>query len=410
MKFRIYLLLIIFTLMSVLWNCSDNVSSDPEDLLDERGQLVEVTSKTIISKPTIQTILMFFGNSANTEFVPEYEVEIASIIYRTIDPNGNIVDASGVVIYPHIDESFPMVSWHHGTQTKRSNVGSQNFYNAFDGIIAASLGYIVSEPDYLGLGVSQMLHPYHHEETSASTSIDMMRAARQYCNQNEIVYNDKLFLAGYSQGGYVTLAVQKEIEANLTDEFSITASAPMAGAHDLMGTALFLVRNPDYDRPSFLSYLALAYDDIYGWNRLSDIFQSPYDELVPELYDGAKTTSEIDDDLPNAVNLLFKESFLNGLINGQSDYFSTALMQNSLLDWNPIAPITIIHGNADTFVPYENAITTQEVLLNNGAAFVDLVTIDGGDHGTSVLPAIEYTINWFNTFRSGGLKKVQLVK
>lgn len=410
MKNRLILLLLSISIVFSFTTCSDSVSTDPEEIPDDRGTLVEVTSTTIISKLTIQTILTLFGESANTDFVPDYEVELASIIYKTVDPRGNITEASGVVIYPRVSEEFPLLSWHHGTQTNRSNVGSESFYNAFDGIIAASLGYIVSEPDYLGLGVSQMLHPYHHEETSASSSIDMLKAAQEYCDENNIVYNDQLFLAGYSQGGYVTLAVQKELEANYSVEYPVTAAAPMAGAHDLMGTALFLVQNPEYDRPSFLSYLALAYNDVYQWNRLDDIFKSPYDEIVPGLYDGSLSTSEIDDELPNAVNLLFKENFLNGLVTGESDYFAEALINNSLLDWTPVAPITIIHGNADSFVPYENATTAQEALIHNGASYVDLFTIEGGDHGNSVLPAIEYTINWFNTFRIAGLKKVELVR
>ena len=76
--------------------------------------------------------------------------------------------------------------------------------------------------------------------------------------------------------------------------------------------------------------------------------------------------------------------------------------------WAPRAPITLIHGDADTYVPYENATSARSILLLNGASSVDVVTIEGGDHGSSILPAIEYTLNWFNTFREGTLPKVNL--
>ncbi len=404
-KLKIFLLFVVVLIAS---SCSDS-TTDPVDSEFQRGSLVEVQSSVVLTKVIIQTFLASFSDNVNVDFVPDYDVEVISIVYKTIDPDGNLVDASGVVIHPRTDDALPLVSWHHGTQTKRSLVGSQSFFNAYDGIIAASIGYIVSEPDYLGLGVSEILHPYHHEATSATSSIDMLRAAKEYCIKNGIVINDQLFLAGYSQGGYVTLATQKAMEADYSDEFNITASSAMAGAHDLFGTALYLVQNPDYDRPSFLSYLALAYNDVYNWDKLDDIFISPYNETVPLLYDGSKTSSEIDDELPGAVNLLFKDTFLNGLINGDSDYFANALLDNSLLDWTPIAPITLIHGNTDTFVPYENATTARDALINNGASYVNLITIYSGNHSTSILPAIEYTVNWFNTFKSGTLKKVKLV-
>jgi predicted esterase len=354
--------------------------------------------------------LFLYNRDANQEFVPEYEVTLVGISYRTIDANGNFVEASGAIIFPVGAIEYPLLSYHHFTQTKRKNVASEDLLNAIDGIIAASIGYIVSEPDYLGFGVSEILHPYHHEETSASCSIDMLKATKQYCEKNKIKFNEQLFLAGYSQGGYVTMATHKELEKNFADELIVTASAPMAGAHDLYGTALKVTQTENYNRPSFLAFLAIAYNDVYGWNKLDQIFQSPYNETVLQLFDGSKTTGEIDSQLPKSVNLLFTSTFLNGLSNGEARYFVNALLDNTLLDWMPLAPITLIHGSNDQEVPYTNATITKSALLSNGAHSVDLYTIEGGTHSSSVMPAIEYTINWFNTFRAGSFKKVQLVR
>ena len=259
---KIFRSLFVVTISIFFQFCSDSSSTDPLEIPDERGTIVEIKSHTVISKLTIQSALIFFYNNANSEFVPEYDVEVVSLVYKTFDARDSLVEASGVLIFPKTDVSFPLLSWHHGTQTNRTRVGSESYIYAFDGILAASIGYIVSEPDYLGLGISDLLHPYHHEETSAANSIDMLRAAKQYCSENNIQYNDQLFLAGYSQGGYVTLAVQKEIEKNYNKEFNITASAPMAGAHDLLGTALHVIQEDDYERPSFLAYLAIAYNNI----------------------------------------------------------------------------------------------------------------------------------------------------
>jgi predicted esterase len=398
----------------LFYSCSDDASNDPIGpigIADERGEIVSIGNSTILSETTIQFTINAASQGADVDFEPTYGVEIIELIYKTIDAQGNLIDASGVVVKPIADETFPLISVHHGTQTKKDAVGSENYFNAFEGIIAASVGYVASQPDYLGFGVSSdMFHPYLHEETSASSSIDMIRATKQYCEENGIQLNDQLYLAGYSQGGYVTMAAHKEIERNLSNEFIITASAPMAGPHDLLGTALFVTQDNEYPRPSFISFIVLAYNDVYQWDRIDDIFKDPYNTIAPSVFEGNLTTGQIDNQLTTNLADLFKDDFLSGIRNRSLNYIIDSFVENSLQDWAPVAPITLIHGNADTYVPYENAVTTQNILLGNGGSFVDLVTIDGGTHETSILPAFEYTLNWFNTFREGNLPKIKLVR
>lgn len=400
---KLILILILFLLVS----CSDK-GTDPLDITYERGNLVSVQSSVSLASAFIRLAIRGFAPDISTDYLPQNDVEIISIIYKTIDPAGSLIDASGVVIIPKVSIASPLISLHHGTQSKKTSVGSVEFINAFEGIIAASIGYVASVPDYLGLGVSDMLHPYLHEETSASCSIDMLKAARQYCEENDIQLNDQLFLGGYSQGGYVTMAMHKELELNYTDQFTVTASSPMAGPHDLLGTALFITQNDRYPKPSFLSFLALAYNEVYSWNKLDEIFESPYNKTIPLLFDGSLSTREIDDSLPENTRELFRDEFVDGLQNNTVTYFRDALIENSLLDWAPRAPVTLIHGDADTYVPYQNAVSARSALLLNGASSVDLVTIEGGDHGSSILPAIEYALNWFNSFRATDLPKLNL--
>lgn len=403
---ELYRKLILIVMLSLIVSCNDK-GTNPLDVNYERGDIVSVQSTVSLSSAFILLAVRGFAEDISTDYRPQNNIEIISIVYKTIDPSGSLVDASGVVIIPIIIGDAPLISLHHGTQTKRTSVGSVEFFNAFEGIIAGSIGYVASVPDFLGLGVSDILHPYLHEETSASCSIDMLKASIQYCEENDIPINDQLFLAGYSQGGYVTMALHKEIELNYSDQFSVTASAPMAGPHDLLGTALFITQNDRYPRPSYLSFMALAYNEVYGWDKLDEIFESPYNKTVPLLFDGSLSTWEIDDSLPENLRDLFKDEFIDGL-HENGNYFREALIDNSPLDWAPRAPITLIHGNADTYVPYQNATTAWSILLLNGASSVDVVTIEGGDHGSSILPAIEYTLNWFNTFREGTLPKVNL--
>jgi len=76
----------------------------------------------------------------------------------------------------------------------------------------ATTGYAAVVPDYLGLGDSPGLQLYHHARSEATACVDLLRAARTWCASNNVELNDQLFLAGYSHGGHVTMALHRELE------------------------------------------------------------------------------------------------------------------------------------------------------------------------------------------------------
>lgn len=82
-----------------------------------------------------------------------------------------------------------------------------------------------------------------------------------------MLFNNQLFLAGYSEGGYATLATQKTIEENYQNELTVTASAFGAGAYDMLGTAKELLdsNNPAaLTYPAYVAFVLKAYDTIYS--------------------------------------------------------------------------------------------------------------------------------------------------
>jgi hypothetical protein len=48
-----------------------------------------------------------------------------------------------------------------------------------------------------------------------------------------------------------------------------------------------------------------AYNDVYGWNKIENFFNSPYAEKISSLYDGTKTTTEINEALTNRFGEAF---------------------------------------------------------------------------------------------------------
>ena len=325
-----------------------------------------------------------YKNSRNVELIQEglddqfgatispdalYDIHMYSIIYETIDQFGNIAVASGLISYPDdYEKAFPIISFQHGTQIRRESAPSMNGFN--DLILwLTTTGYIFVEPDYLGLGVSDTSHPYHLKDVTASSVIDMIRASEEFCDQlNELQYNDQLFLSGYSEGGYATMATVKEIEENLSDEFNIIVSFPMAGAYDLSGTMVDLMLSEEsYADPFYLPFFILSYIEKYALGDLEDFFLPEYSSIFPDLFSGDYSGGYINDFLPDIPIHMMLPSVIEEFTNDENYPLRVYLGENDLYDWTPQNKMYLFHGLADERVPHENSVVAYNSFIENGA-------------------------------------------
>ncbi|MBC8455920.1 hypothetical protein H8D59_01610 [bacterium] len=308
------------------------------------------------------------------EFAPtaEYDVSIYKIIYETTDPFGDSTIASGVIAFPHAASlAFPVASFQHGTVVERDEVASVYGFD-IPTLWASATGYVTVEADYLGLGESQIFHPYHIEIPTANAVVDLLRAGQTFCNESdEIQHNNQLFLIGYSEGGYATMATHKAIEEQ--NEFEITASFPMAGAYDLSGvmTDLMLSDEP-YAAPYYFPYVVLSAIEYYELGELSDFFTDYYAELLPTLFDGEHAGWEINPYLPSVPKNMLRPEVLEEFENDPNHPIRQVSQDNDLWDWSPQAPMYIYHAMADEIVPVENSIVTYNHFIENGAENVVL--------------------------------------
>lgn len=399
MKKFIKTFLLFISFLSV-FSCEYDFPVKPE--LTEKGELISINEVNNSKADYLKSLLSKY--EIDTELFKKFlfDVKVYKIIYTTLNYDGRLIKASGALFVPDKINNLPLLCIQHGTQTKRTNVSSQNPFYALEGYIGALLGYYTLVPDYIGLGESNEIHPYHHASSSANSVIDFIRATRRAANFLNINLNGQVFLIGYSEGGYVTLAAQREIEKNYYNEISITASAPMAGAYDLYLTAQLILKKKFYDQPSFLAYLIYAYNKIYGWNKIDEIFNPPYAKKIPSLFDGTKTTSEINLELTNDLLKLFNSEFLTKFQNGTEHNFTNALKKNSLINFIPRSPTKLYHGDADEYVPYENSLKAKEY-FNSYGANVELITIKNGTHISAAIPAIVNAIFWFDNLKAKNL-------
>jgi pimeloyl-ACP methyl ester carboxylesterase len=326
-----------------------------------------------------------------------YNVDVYKVTYKT-SYQDQTISASGLVILPNnAKQSLGMISFAHGTIASQPEAPTALSSNDFESILYAELastGFITVIPDFIGFGSSShLLHPYYVQEASASANIDLLQAARELAIQKNVSFNGKLFLAGYSQGGYVTMATHKAIEQNGLENFELVASFPSSGGYDVKGMQEYFFGLETYAEPFFIAFVADAYKTYYQWTQpLSDFFQSKYATIIPGLFDGTKSGGVIDGYLNDTIPKLISPQLLSSIDTDPSyQYIVTAFNHNSLLDWFPTKRMFMYHGDADVTVPYQNSVDTYNKLISNGAlsSTLTLTSFPGKTHYTGLQPYIE---------------------
>jgi len=157
--------------------------------------------------------------------------------------------------------------------------------------------------------------------------------------------------------------------------------------------------NKQYKTPIYIGFLLSAYNNIYGWNKLEEIFNPPYSSTVTALFDGSKTWNEIGAQLPSEFSELIKSEYVNSYLSGGESELTAALDENSLLNWTPNAPIHFFHGEADEIVPIANVFAAIESFESRGATNIQLTTIPGGTHASAGPAALIGAIEWIESFK-----------
>ena len=320
----------------------------------------------------------------------DYEIIVYKFYYKT-NYKGDEIIASGLLSVPITDDPVPMVAFNHGTIAAHDDAPSVNVSGYANIAYFASFGYIIAIPDYIGFGSSEdILHPYYVAETYGDAVVDMLQAAEEFVDIEGGNFNGDVFLSGYSEGGYATMAAHKAMEDNPLDRLELVASAPAAGGYDLKHFQEHYFALDTYAEPFFMAYVGASYHDYYDISApLSDYFQEPYATNIPDLVGGDFGGGTINSNLTEVVADFLQPDFLAN-IDTDSKYseFVTALETNDLSNWVPQKPMYLYHGDEDITVPYENSVVTYDKMLTNGASpsVVTFTALTGEDHYTGGLP------------------------
>ena len=385
-KIKSYLLLAI-----LLFSC------ESQDELT-RVHIDTYTKLFSITKDNVITIVQD-SEFENLKSYLDYGISLYTISYNTTYKGKNI-KASGLVAFPDTDKGMPILNFNHGTTSLHADAPTEDLiqYSFFSN--AASAGYIVVIPDYLGFGVSDdIVHPYYRSDITGQTVVDMIRAAKELARIEGYNFNGDVFLSGYSEGGFATMSTHHNMEQNNYKGLNLIASAPASGGYDITGMLDYFLSKETYHVPYYIAYVAIGYKTSYDWDLpLSAMFNEPYSDLIPSYFNGKYSGYEINSVLTDDLSLLLTSNFRNNFYSDSDlKVIVDAFEENSLDNWIPKKKMLMYHGTSDITVPYQNSVDTYNNFISLGAdkSKIEFIQLQGENHSSGSIP---YIIDLFDRF------------
>ncbi|MFM9887316.1 MAG: alpha/beta hydrolase family protein [Burkholderiales bacterium] len=287
---------------------------------------------------------------------PVYEVANHRVSYLTLDGQGRTVTASGLISVPvkAAGARSPVISYQHGTIFRDAEAPSNHAVASEPAVIMASLGYIVIAADYVGYGVSKGAeHPYLLSAPSASAVLDLLTAAKSWRRNNGIADNGQLFLVGYSEGGYVTMAAHRAMQSGGSPHLAgLVAALPGAGPYHVGLTMDELLRRVKAELPVIGALISPGF-----LKRLGSTVRDEVRRLLLRLI------------VPGDADVTFQTTVLDTYMADDTDAMER---QSNVHDWKPEAPVRLFHGHEDETVPYASGARTLEAMQSRGATQVGL--------------------------------------
>jgi Secretory lipase len=334
----------------------------------------------------------FFSNFGTMLTSITYTLDMQKITYQSVGADGFPHTMTGLLILPRAVSgarpSVPILMYQHGTEPYRLYSPSRYLLHMDrpgdypEIMVAAAIaagGYAVAMADYEGMGDNTSPQPYVNGSVLARQVIDMLRASRDRIATatSPCIWNNQLFLMGYSEGGYVTMTTTRELQLRNAAEFTVTAAAALSGPHDLSGTMrTLMLSNSTSKAPYFLPFLLTGYNYAYGGQ--SSIFNSasalasPFNSTIPSLFTGSTTSDKISEAMGmtfSPVSLIVPKSVLTTTFTAllttdtaagsaysflrQNDSFRDP--ENGGTIWRPMVPVRMYHHQSDELVPYGNS-------------------------------------------------------
>lgn len=360
-----------------------------------RGRLLSTTELNVLTRDEVAGTLRENGLADGAT----YGARMLRLVYCTVDTSGGPTVASGLLALPlKVSGPRAVVLHAHGTLSQREDAPS--FASTGEGRLVSLVfnaeGLPVAAPDYLGLGVSQLKHPYGHAATEASASIDLLPAARVAAARLGLPLNRDVFVTGFSQGGHSTMAIGNALSDS--HRWRLRALAPMAGPYDLSGLILPAMLDPQRTEPAlataYIAYFLVMWKELYQiYGDPRTVFTAAYADTVEGLFDGEHDFDDIRAALPGTPGELLRPEAIAWLSNPDGVLLA-ALRENDVCRWAPTVPVKLFVGQADRDIAPEHATRCHDQIAAAGGQS-EVVDLGPVDHIGTAITALPMIRDWF---------------
>ena len=307
--------------------------------------------------------------------------------------------ATGLIAIPDVEgSSFPLVSYQHGTVYGKQEVPSFIAQSPETALMVAQFagqGYVVIGADYFGLGLSTEPEGYMVKASHQQATADMLNASRQVLAALKID-TPKLYLAGWSQGGFVTMALLEKLEAEgVKVNAAATASAPVDIYVALSG---FL----DFPRPNDASWVtslfilsSFSFENYYGVPGLAralltdETYEIARKAYAREPYDPAA--------IPTDLKKLIRPAYFDPQFFADSAY-GRLVKATTAYRWVIKSPVRNYYGEADEVITpgLGQLVQTYQRAMGTGNLVVEAVSTGKTTHRGTFATAVPQWKAWFD--------------
>jgi pimeloyl-ACP methyl ester carboxylesterase len=300
-------------------------------------------------------------------------VKLYRVTYSSVIPEraNRPTVATGLLAIPDTAGTiFPMVSYQHGTVYGKHEVPSFPEQSPETQLMIAQFagqGYILIGSDYFGMGQSAEPEGYMVKGSHQQASYDMLMASRAVLAHLQRKTSD-LFLAGWSQGGFVTMAFLEKLEnAKVAVKATATASAPVDVFVALNGFLNFPRKNDAPWVTTLFILSSFAFENYYAVPGLArSVINDDYYDVSRKAYEKQPINAA---DIPTDLHKLIRKEYFNPQFFAESAYGKLVAAAQAYR-WVIQTPVRNYFGQSDEVISdglgqlamnYQRAIGNQNV-------------------------------------------------
>ncbi|MFH3481212.1 alpha/beta hydrolase family protein [Xanthobacter variabilis] len=330
-------------------------------------------------------------------------VRLYRVSYTSVVPErGNApIVASGLLAIPDTAAtSFPILSYQHGTVYGKEQVPSfpdQSVETRLALAQFAGQGYVVIGADYFGMGVSKEPEGYLVKESQQQATFDMLMAARAVLAHLKIS-TTKLVLGGWSQGGFVTMALLEKLEsAGVPVAGAATASAPPDIFLGLNGFLNFPRKNDASWVPTLFILTAFSYEHYYGIPGLAHaLFTADSYDIARKIYEREPYEEA---QIPTDLHTLIRREYFKPEVFAASAYGRLLKDKAHAYRWVIQSPVRNYYGEADEIISpgLGQLVMTYQRAMGRGNTRVEALSTGQTDHRGTYATAVPLWKAWFDS-------------